>query len=72
MKEEMLKVKELGEVIGYGNLMSFASALWRKELSNMNHPILGAFVPRIDENLDQDDVLYDEYVNKLLSNSQKE
>jgi len=72
MKEEMLKVKELGEEIGYGNLMSFASALWRKELSNMNHPILGAFVPRIDENLDQDDVLYDEYVNKLLSNSQKE
>ena len=72
MKEEMLKVKELGEEIGYGNLMSFASALWTKELSNMNHPILGAFVPRIDENLDQDDVLYDEYVNKLLSNSQKE
>ena len=72
MKEEMLKVKELGEEIGYGNLMSFASALWRKELSNMNHPILGAFVPRIDENLDQDDVFYDEYVNKLLSNSQKE
>lgn len=27
-KDEILKVKELGEAIGYGNMMDIASALW--------------------------------------------
>ena len=32
LKEEMLSVKQLGDKIGYGNLMSWTSALWRKKL----------------------------------------
>ena len=39
------EVKELGEKIGYGNLMSIASALWRKTLKDSGTPIVGAFVP---------------------------
>jgi len=30
-KEEMLQVKILGQKIGYGNLMTMASALWRHD-----------------------------------------
>lgn len=32
-KQEINAVKELGEVIGYGNLMDIASALWSMKLS---------------------------------------
>ena len=32
-KQEIIAVKELGEVIGYGNLMDIASALWTMKLS---------------------------------------
>lgn len=32
-KQEIIAVKELGEVIGYGNLMDIASALWAMKLS---------------------------------------
>lgn len=45
---EALMVKMLGEEIGYGNLMCWASALWRKSLADEGLPISGAFVPRID------------------------
>ena len=47
MAEEIIKVKELGERIGYGHLMSLASALWRRKLREENNPTLGAFVPTI-------------------------
>lgn len=32
LKTEITLVKNLGDKIGYGNLMSLASALWRKKL----------------------------------------
>lgn len=32
-KEEILAVKELGEKIGYGNMMDIASALWSMKYS---------------------------------------
>lgn len=32
-KQEIIAVKELGEAIGYGNLMDIASALWAMKLS---------------------------------------
>lgn len=32
-KQEIVAVKELGETIGYGNLMDIASALWSMKLS---------------------------------------
>ena len=43
--DEVKAVKELGEKIGYGNMMSIASALWRKSLKENGYPISGAFVP---------------------------
>ncbi len=45
MKTEVNRVKELGDQIGYGHLMSIASALWRKSLEDNGHPVIGAFVP---------------------------
>lgn len=61
MKNEVLKVKELGEVIGYGNMMSIASALWRKSLKQKGFPIEGAFIPTIGE-LGDDERNYDKIV----------
>jgi len=63
-------VKELGEEIGYGHLMSIASALWRKSLMEKNYPIDGAFVPTCLSFVDKEIVhatkgernLYDEMV----------
>ena len=47
--EEIRLVEELGSKIGYGNVMSIASALWAKKLSNYHGSDLssGAFVPAI-------------------------
>ena len=43
--EEIRLVEELGSKIGYGNMMSIASALWAKKLGpDMGD---GAFVPAI-------------------------
>ena len=64
LKDEMNAVQELGDKIGYGNLMSWASALWRKELKECGFPENGAFVPRIGE-LQYEDKLYDEWINEL-------
>ncbi len=47
MKAEILKVKRLGDEIGYGHLMSIASALWRKSLKEKNLQPYGAFVPTL-------------------------
>lgn len=61
----MLSVKRLGEKIGYGNLMSWASALWRKNLSEIGCPTEGAFVPRIDKT-GYDEENYDSWVEKFI------
>ena len=66
-KEEILQVKSLGDSIGYGNLMTIASALWRYDLKIKNYPIEGAFVARIGK-LDKYDRLHDKEIAKLLSN----
>lgn len=36
-KEEITKVKQLGETIGYGNLMDIASGLWALKEGNAMH-----------------------------------
>ncbi len=46
-KREVLAVKALGEAIGYGNMMSIASALWCMHLKESNIPTTGAFIPTI-------------------------
>jgi hypothetical protein len=70
-KIEILSVKNLGEVIGYGQLMCLASALWRESLKEKGYPIMGAFVPTIRdfiedpetlEMIDRDIIFYDKYI----------
>ena len=43
--EEINAVKELGEKIGYGNLMSIASGLWSVDLQKKYGTSSGAFIP---------------------------
>lgn len=44
---EIKQVKELGERIGYGNMMVIASALWRIQLEDTWGITTGAFLPTI-------------------------
>lgn len=45
---EIEAVKNLGEQIGYGNMMSIASALWAVNLTEKHDlPANGAFVPTV-------------------------
>ena len=71
---EIEAVKELGEKIRYGNMISIASALWRKSAKDNGYPISGAFVPTCLEfikddlkDLDEDGrELYDKMVNEYF------
>jgi hypothetical protein len=65
--KEILDVKELGEKIGYGNMMAVASALWRKSLKDKGYPTGGAFIPVIGKP-GEDDIRYDGYIEKIFSN----
>lgn len=47
-KSEVAAVKRLGDAIGYGNMMTVASALWRKSLEEKGYPISGAFTIKGD------------------------
>lgn len=67
IKKEFEQVKELGERIGYGNMMSMASALWRKSLKDSGVPTYGAFIPVIGE-LGEDEKRYDKYLENNLVN----
>lgn len=70
---EAQQVKSLGEQIGYGNMMAFASALWRKMLKDKGYPVSGAFVPTILQFMKQEDIdltkgereMYDEFVRDI-------
>ena len=44
-KAEILAVKQLGEQMGYGNLMDIASALWAVKLDKSVGTDEGAFLP---------------------------
>ena len=69
--DEIKAVKELGEKIGYGNMMSIASALWRKSAKEKGHPISGVFVPTclefIKEDLQYLDKRGREFYDKMVS-----
>jgi len=43
--DKKIKVKRLGQKIGYGNMMSIARELWAEEMKKEGHPISGVFVP---------------------------
>lgn len=64
-ESEALVVKKLGESIGYGNLMEWASALWRKDLKDHGLPIDGAFIPKIGE-ITESQELYDAMVTFIF------
>lgn len=73
LKSEVKSVKEIGEQIGYGHLMSLASALWRKSLKDKGYPEIGAFVattlPYVEKEMAQatetERKMYDGFIEKL-------
>jgi hypothetical protein len=75
IKKEILEVKELGEKIGYGNMMTIACSLWRKNLNDLDYPQSGAFIPTIYQLLndegkeiaDKELPTYDRLIEKTLN-----
>lgn len=59
-KRECEAVKELGDQIGYGNLMTIASALWAYDLIEDDLPDTGAFFPTILSNMKPGDLTVSE------------
>jgi len=66
---EIQEVKKLGEQIGYGNMMSIASALWRKLLRQKQHSDKGALVPMLmnkkSKRLVNELEIYDSLINNF-------
>ena len=73
---EVAAVQRLGEQIGYGHLMSLASALWRRSLiKEYGEKVAeGAFIPTLkmlvvedwQENVEKENKLYDSIVKAAL------
>lgn len=73
---EVAAIKRIGDKIGYGHLMSLASALWRRQLAQEYNEKFaeGAFVPTLkmlvvedwQENIEKENKLYDEIVKAAL------
>lgn len=63
LNTEINVVKTIGDEIGYGHLMSIASALWRKKLIEINIPEGGAFIPMLPCGVKDDWVNEDEIEN---------
>lgn len=55
-KRECEEVKRLGDQIGYGNMMTIASALWAKMLIDEGLGDGGAFYPTILSNMKPGDL----------------
>ena len=51
-KQEVEEVKHLGDKIGYGNMMTIASALWAKMLIDEGGTDDGAFYPTTLSNME--------------------
>ncbi len=74
-KLEVQSVKELGELMGYGHLMTVASALWRKHLKERGWPPDGTFIPTIEDFLQPKHIpeaqvealYYDKFVDTALN-----
>ena len=50
-EEEKLEVRNLGEKIGYGNMMYLASSLWKQSLREQGYPESGAFIPALQSDI---------------------
>ena len=55
-KQECEAVKALGDQIGYGNMMTIASALWAKMIIDEGWTDSGAFYPTILSNMKPGDL----------------
>jgi len=69
LQQEIAQVKKLGKEIGYGHLMSLASALWRKNLKNEYGFTVGAFIPTCidDEQMDKETKATVDQYDKFIS-----
>ena len=71
MTDDAQQVKELGDKIGYGHMMTLASALWRKSLGQAGIPTDAAFVttclPFMNEEDQRNTLLENELYDKLVS-----
>ena len=71
--EELYAVKRVCDLYGYGNVMEWASALWRHEARLKGYPITGCFVPTCPEfiregfGFDHAHIIYDEIVSTILT-----
>jgi hypothetical protein len=73
-KQEIEAVNQLGDAIGYGNMMTLATALWRKSLRDEEYPQSDAFIATIYGLLDEDGKriadkefhFYDKLIEKVL------
>ena len=63
-KNEILKVKALGESIGYGNLMDIASILWGHKLERSGILDNGAFYPMIIDEIKEGKLKEDAILNR--------
>lgn len=73
VKRNIQAVEELGKQIGYGALMSYASALWRYSLVHEHQlPPDGAFVPRISTELSDEDIVADQWVSSYFRDKNNE
>ena len=69
-------IKQLGDRIGYGNLIGWASALWRASLQKKGLPANGAFIGVCEcsikqsrlEDIQRQEAVYDRLVEALYNN----
>lgn len=47
LAKEKEAVKQLGEVIGYGNMMNLAAELWQEHMRENNYPVTGIHIPAL-------------------------
>ena len=68
-------IKTICDTYGYGNVMEWASALWRYSAKENNYPIEGCFVPTCPDFIKknyrcpQQHLLYDQMVEEIMKNN---
>ena len=72
LNDECLAVKVICEKFGYGNVMEWASALWRYNFKQKGYPISACFVPTCPDFIKEEfkcDATrknYDNFVEEIL------
>lgn len=63
MNSYIEKVRELGEAIGYSQIMDLSSALWRMKLREAGISETSAFIPILQSDVKESEISF--YLNKL-------